>query len=296
MNNNIEQMVLPGIGMTLSQQAEVFEKKAILLLREYEPGDGYHLAFSGGKDSVVIKYLAIKAKVNFRAVYNVTTIDPPELVYFIKDEHHDVTFRHSPHGNFFHCMAENKGFPTRRQRWCCDVYKHYSADGTKILGVRAAESAARAKRWQLVTNWTGKGGGLCVNPIVYWSDELLWYYIRNESINYCCLYDEGFCRLGCVGCPMAGQKRWKEFARWPRYEMLWRLAFKRLWERKAGTKDRYGREWMGSALFANWEALFDWWMSDSPLPKKDVLFDYASSEETDVWDNTPTDEDCQGLD
>ena len=58
---------------------KMFEAKAI----EMHP-EGYYLCFSGGKDSQVIYELAKQAKVKFQAYYNVTTVDPPELVYFIR--------------------------------------------------------------------------------------------------------------------------------------------------------------------------------------------------------------------
>ena len=65
---------------------------AIDRLKAFEPADGYWLAFSGGKDSVVIKRLAQMAGVKFEAHYSVTSVDPPELVRFIKDVHPDVSF------------------------------------------------------------------------------------------------------------------------------------------------------------------------------------------------------------
>lgn len=58
---------------------KMFEEKAIEMNSE-----GYYLCFSGGKDSQVTYELAKQAKVKFRAYYNVTTVDPPELVYFIR--------------------------------------------------------------------------------------------------------------------------------------------------------------------------------------------------------------------
>lgn len=61
-------------------------------LKTFEPADGYYLAFSGGKDSVVIKALADMAGVKYDAHYNVTSVDPPELVRFIKQNHPDVAF------------------------------------------------------------------------------------------------------------------------------------------------------------------------------------------------------------
>ena len=43
------------------------EKTAIDLLRQYEPEEGYYLANSGGKDSGVLRHLAIKSGVKFDA-------------------------------------------------------------------------------------------------------------------------------------------------------------------------------------------------------------------------------------
>ena len=65
-------------------------EKAIARLQTYEPPEGYYLCFSGGKDSCVIKALADMAGVKYDAHYAVSSVDPPELVRFIKDEHPDV--------------------------------------------------------------------------------------------------------------------------------------------------------------------------------------------------------------
>ena len=59
----------------LQSLQEVFPK-----IRE----EGYFLAFSGGKDSVVIKALADMAGVKYDAHYHLTSVDPPELVRFKK--------------------------------------------------------------------------------------------------------------------------------------------------------------------------------------------------------------------
>ena len=58
---------------------------AIDRLRNFEPPEGYHLAFSGGKDSQCIYHLAQMAGVKFDAHYNMTSVDPPELIYFIRE-------------------------------------------------------------------------------------------------------------------------------------------------------------------------------------------------------------------
>jgi len=80
----VRQQFLPTL------QPEDHVKRAIRLLQEHEPPEGYYGAFSGGKDSCTIKALAKMAGVKVRWHYNHTTIDAPELVRFIKSEHSDV--------------------------------------------------------------------------------------------------------------------------------------------------------------------------------------------------------------
>jgi len=73
------------------QQLDIFgrtkEERAIEFIRQHEPPDGYFLGFSGGKDSVVLYDLTVKAGVKFQAYYSATGIDPPELVKFIRDNY-----------------------------------------------------------------------------------------------------------------------------------------------------------------------------------------------------------------
>lgn len=50
-------------------------------------------------------------------------------------------------------------------------------------------------------------------PIIDWSTEDVWNYIKTNNLRYCSLYDEGFDRIGCVLCPMASKnQRFKEEA------------------------------------------------------------------------------------
>jgi phosphoadenosine phosphosulfate reductase len=245
--------------------------ESIELLREHEPPEGYYGCFSGGKDSIVIKELARRSGVRVVWHYNITTIDPPELFRFICQEHPGVIREPPRRGSFFRRMEEVKGFPTRRARWCCEEYKETTAPkgSTLILGIRAEESAARAKGWSSVTIHR-KTKAPAIQPIIGWASDEIWEFIRGERLPYPSLYDEGFHRLGCIGCPMARESgRRYEFARWPAYERRWRLAFRRIWDRRAGTIQRDGREWFGSARFDSWEAMWEWWIADVSLPPVD---------------------------
>lgn len=233
------------------------------------------LCFSGGKDSVCIRALADMAGIEYDAAYNVTSIDPPELVRFIKTHHPDVRFVHriDPRDgridSFFRHMVNYGVFPTRLNRWCCEVFKHNVAHSeVKIVGVRAAESAARANRWKPITRWQN-GKETVLAPLLYFTDNDVWEFIRSRNLPYCELYDEGFRRLGCVGCPMAGyESKLNEFRRWPKYEALYRRAFAGIWAKRQGTISRTTRkEWFGSRKFHNPDELFEWWLSGKAAPE-----------------------------
>jgi phosphoadenosine phosphosulfate reductase len=123
---------------------------AIDRLKAFEPKDRpYWLAFSGGKDSCVILELAKMAGVRFEAHYNCTSVDPPELVRFIKREHPEVSFDipHDRNGRtvtMWTLLKNNSMPPTQVYRYCCRALKESSGKGTvTITGVRWAESINR---------------------------------------------------------------------------------------------------------------------------------------------------------
>ena len=74
-----------------------------------------------------------------------------------------------------------------------------------------------------------------VNPIVDWTDEDVWEFLNSNGIPHCCLYDEGFTRIGCIGCPLqgsAGMKR--DFERWPKYKEMYIRAFQHMIDNHPG--------------------------------------------------------------
>lgn len=97
-----------------------------------------------------------------------------------------------------------------------------------------------------------------VNPIIDWTDDDVWEFIRGYGIPYCSLYDEGCKRLGCVGCPLGGSASMRrEFERWPVYKKLYIKAFDDMLEaRKAAGKTNRHRLW------TNGEGVFKWWIGD----------------------------------
>lgn len=74
-----------------------------------------------------------------------------------------------------------------------------------------------------------------INPIIDWTTDEVWEFIKEYKIPYCCLYDEGFKRLGCIGCPMGTKTmREYEFERWPKYKNLYMIAFEKMIEHRGG--------------------------------------------------------------
>lgn len=68
-----------------------------------------------------------------------------------------------------------------------------------------------------------------INPIIDWSTEEVWEFIHEYNIPYCELYDKGYKRLGCIGCPMGTvESRKKDFERYPKYEKAYLKAFERM--------------------------------------------------------------------
>ena len=129
---------------------------AIDTLRFFEPQDGYYLAFSGGKDSVVIKALADMAGVKYDAHYAVTSVDPPELVRFVKT-FPDVIWDHQydedgkPY-TMWNLIVKKQFPPIMTARYCCQYLKEASGEGrTTVTGVRWSESRNRKANQGRVT-------------------------------------------------------------------------------------------------------------------------------------------------
>lgn len=284
-------------------------ENAIEMLRFFEPkdGTGYFLAFSGGKDSCCIKKLADLAGVKYDAHYHVTTVDPPELVRFIKANYPDVAFDHSRDKEgkpitMWSLIEEKSVPPTRHARYCCQHLKEGGGMGRMVItGVRWAESARRKALHGAVTipekrtvdndsfMMTNRGGAVLgldsvkiflnndndegreavdfcikqrktvVNPIIDWEDDDVWEFIREYNIPYCELYDEGFERLGCIGCPLAGTERQqRDFNKWPQYKKIYIHAFERMLKRKARHANTEAWDWKTG------EDVFNWWTNPRP--------------------------------
>jgi len=235
-----------------------FIKRSIEILKEFEPDEGYWLAFSGGKDSIVMRHLADRAKVKYIPFYNVTTIDPPEVIYFMRKYHSDITWMR-PKVPFLKRLFYHGFPPLRHQRWCCAEFKEsFKPDGSLLMGLRHEESVNRKSRKVYEKSRTNDKCTI-INPILDWSSEDVWRYIIKENIPYCSLYNGEWHRIGCLFCPNATRReRILHAQTYPKFEKAFIKAFIKLYEHRK-KKGKLLNKWDSG------EELFRWWLHTSDI-------------------------------
>ncbi|MDR0384529.1 MAG: phosphoadenosine phosphosulfate reductase family protein [Prevotellaceae bacterium] len=124
-------------------------KKSEQLAERY--GCKLNLGFSGGKDSVVLKYFADYYGIDYVSHFNNTQIEKYKgMIRFIKTNYPDVKIIHPSKENSFFELMKRKGIPSLFRRWCCEFLKHsnpkLSGYLVNVMGVRGEESRARFER------------------------------------------------------------------------------------------------------------------------------------------------------
>lgn len=234
--------------------------QSVTLLQKAEPKHSYNLAFSGGKDSVVIYHLAQIANVSFIPRYVNSGIDPPGHIDFIRYQYPNVIII-QPEKKFYQLVAE-KGLPTRRSRYCCQYLRDFPGSGkTNILGIRQQESPRR-KLYEPISCDTRPWmkGAINIMPILTWSNIEVWSFIIDNELPYSNYYDPpySFERIGCVGCPLAGAKRQQEeFKLFPRYAFaLTRAISRNMFNKPKNALNRY--------FYDEYHAFY-WYISGKPV-------------------------------
>ena len=269
---------------------------------------------SGGKDSSVCKELAIRAGIPFEIMHNHTTADAPETVRFVRQEAKRMeemgikytinmpTYK-GQRTSMWNLIPQKLMPPTRLVRYCCSVLKETGGAGRFIAtGVRWAESPSRknnrgiyekisnAKENRIILNNDNDDKRMLfencrlkakrvVNPIIDWKDEDVLAFLGDAKKPVNPLYAEGWCRVGRVGCPMAGKKgREAAFSRWPKYKDLYIKAFENMLEERKHRGKLEGSWRMGTG-----EDVFNWWMEYDVLPGQMNVFDLFEEDELEEY-------------
>ena len=260
-----------GLRKKMLHSVELLQKAEKIALN-YDAENGYHLAFSGGKDSQALFHMAQLAGVKFCGHMNLTSVDPPEVIRFVKKNYPEVELI-KPGKSIFQHAIEKQILPTMRVRWCCAEYKETAGAGkVTLIGIRKAESSRRAKRNEVEINNRKFSGdldeldayrqeqkakrarrkskeqgvnitnadeeqtlgcihgkeSLLISPIIYWTEKDVWEFLNDVvRVPHCSLYDEGWHRIGCIGCPMSSHRqKMIENKRYPHVKRGWIKAIK----------------------------------------------------------------------
>lgn len=213
-----------------------------------------------------------------------------------------------PEKSMWELIVQKGTPPTRKIRYCCSKLKENHGKGEKLVtGVRKAESTNRKNNQGIVTftrphknvremvddvnfQLTNRGGvvvlnldndenrrvvedcyrtqKILINPLIDWDDEYLLWYIKHENIELNPLYSQGWNRVGCIGCPMAGKHRYWEFERYPKYKEAYIRAFDKMLVSRAekGLKNMKG--------WKDGKSVFKWWMDEEWDPDQIEIKDW----------------------
>lgn len=207
-----------------------------------------------------------------------------EIDYHIQTDRSRITM--------WNLIPKKKIPPTRTMRYCCSILKETGCKNRFIAtGVRWEESTKRRRRsaYEHISSSIDKR--ICisdekmllsdqdpdtrrlfeqcqmkaktvVNPIIDWSNFDIWEYINSEKIQTNPMYEMGYFRVGCIGCPMAGKHRYKEFSDFPKIKQAYIHAFDRMLQQLTRAKWKSG------------EDVFRWWMEDDSIEGQMSIEDF----------------------
>lgn len=278
------------------------ERRAIEVLKNFEPEDEpYYLCYSGGKDSDCIRILADLAGVKNDIVNNHTTVDAPETVRYIRSIP-GIHINMPKYTMWDLIVKKKIPPTRLMRYCCEELKEHGGAGRVKITGVRKSESYGRRENSDLVNiigkpkttesilkklevdyRVSSKGGivlstdndasrraveycykttSTTINPIIDWNVSDVWEFLSGYNCKSNPLYECGFERIGCIGCPMCGAAMMKrEFAIYPAYRKLYVHAFDRMLK----AREEAG---MDNKSWHTGEDVMTWWLGEDPAQMK----------------------------
>lgn len=291
---DMEQLAIERLKLAATMSEQYYHKPLLI-------------CYSGGKDSDVLLELAHRAGIRYEVQHSLTTVDAPETIRHIRAKFQKLEEMgipceiNKPKMSMWQLIPHKKFLPTRIIRYCCAVLKEPAGDHRHIAtGVRWAESVKRRKRGVqevitkkhndkiILTNdnddkrqWVERcqmRAKTATNPVIDWTDHDIYQFIEQEHLCINPLYHQGFKRIGCIGCPMAGRKtRELEFARYPTYKRAYLHAIERMMQARAATG-------MKPLQQKTAQGVFDWWMETGILDGQ-MMFD---TEQEDTHGNQRT--------
>ena len=236
-----------GLEIKISKSIELIQKAERIALNYND--FGFHVAFSGGKDSQVIYELCKMAGVKFQAFFYKTSVDSVELLSFIRSNYPMVEWIR-PKKTMFQLIEEKGMLPLRQARYCCEVLKERNGLNSVVLtGLTKAESFKRRKRQEFETSCKNGNDKILINPILDWTKQDVYNFLEYRNIRLCKLYKFQD-RIGCIGCPMSPKTMRRDFRNMPNFKRAYINSVQKLIDQKG----KYSQ-------FDNAEDVINWWSS-----------------------------------
>lgn len=162
------------------------------------------VAWTSGKDSTVALHIVremFNGAVPLRTVFVDTTVQFPETYSFMKrlEDGWNLNLIRATNTDALETIEIAKD----RER-CCHLLKTVALEqvinehaiSALITGIRRDEQGARGNEVYFSPRETHTR----VHPILDWSEDDIWKYIRDNSVPYNPLYDTGYRSIGCKPC------------------------------------------------------------------------------------------------
>ena len=202
---------------TLALRAEPLSAQDVVRLAIEQLGPKVALSSSFGAEDMVLVDMLMKLDPKAR-ILTLDTGRLPQETYNVMDatrqkygatievffpQAEAVQAMVAEHGvNLFYHSVENR-------KLCCGVRKMeplrraLSGLDAWITGLRREQSVTRTDVHKI--EWDEANELVKVNPLVEWSREALWKYIRDHNVPYNALHDRGYPSIGCGPCTRAVQ-------------------------------------------------------------------------------------------
>ena len=187
--------------------------------------DVFYVAFSGGKDSIVVLDLVQRALPHnkFKVLFGDTGMEFPDTYKIVEQtklccEEAGIEFLRSESDFAPEFTWRHFGPPAQTMRWCCSVHKtapqilllrEYTENpnfrGMAFTGIRGDESASRSE-YEGISHGKKVQGQYSCHPILEWNSAELFAYIYDRGLLINDAYKKGNSRAGCLVCPLAASK------------------------------------------------------------------------------------------
>ncbi|KAJ2671062.1 FAD1 flavin adenine dinucleotide synthetase [Coemansia sp. RSA 1085] len=215
------------LGCKVSKALQIIEEA----IERYGTKD-IALSFNGGKDCTALMHLVRAALFKYEHTHGASSQPLVSLYVLYKRSFFEIDeFVRNSVTRYKLCLVKEQGPMKAGLQSFKEEYPHIQAI---FVGTRKGDPySSKLKAFAPTdSDWPQF---MRVNPILDWTFEDIWEYMRTDRISYCCLYDQGYTSLGDVDTTTKNPALFKD----GKYQPAWSLTHSSL--------ERSGRSSAGSS-------------------------------------------------